>query len=140
MLKMKEKEIGEVLVIEDDKIFATVHNHMLKRTLGCEPKIFANAQSAVEFLDSEKNKTRNSLILLDLNMPGMNGWDFMEAICNKEYRDQILVIIVTSSLFWEDYNRSKDYDQVIAYFTKPLKKEKLQDLLERKNLVIKGSN
>lgn len=140
MLKMKEKEIGEVLVIEDDKIFATVHNHMLKRTLGCEPKSFMNAEAAIEFLDSEKNKNRNSLVLLDLNMPGMNGWDFLEAIREKEYRDQILVIIVTSSLFWEDYNRSKDYEQVIAYFTKPLKKEKLEDLLNRKNLVIKGSN
>lgn len=138
---MKEREINDVLVIEDDKIFATVHKHMLKKNLECEPEIFMNTEAAIEFLDSEKQGTRNWLILLDLNMPGMNGWDFLEVISEKEYRDQILVIIVTSSLFWEDYNRSKDYDQVIAYFTKPLKKEKLRDLLDRKNLVVKkGKN
>lgn len=128
-------------MIEDDKIFATVHTHMLKRTLHCEPKVFTSAKSAVDFLDSEKHITQKSLILLDLNMPGMNGWEFLENVCRKEYRDQLLVIIVTSSLFWEDYNRSKEYDQVIAYFTKPLKKEKLKDLLDRKNLVVKkGGN
>lgn len=140
MLKMKEKKINDVLVIEDDKIFATVHTHMIKKNLGCVPKIFLNAKSAIEFLDSEFDDTRTSLVLLDLNMPEMNGWDFMEAISKKEYSNQLLVIIVTSSLFWEDYNRSKDYEQVIAYFTKPLKQEKLKNLLNKKNIVVHGKN
>ena len=140
MFKMHEQFIGEVLVIEDDKIFSTLHAHTVKQTLGIEPQNFENAQDAIRFLDSAKSCKEKTLILLDLNMPGMNGWQFLDAISQKAYIREILIVIVTSSLFGEDYNRSLDYEQVIGYFTKPLKKEKFYDLVKRKSLVFSQKN
>lgn len=138
MLRMQERKIGRVIVVEDDMILATVHTHLVRQIFKCEPEVFSRAEDAIDFVDSEKDNNEYKLILLDLNMPGMSGWDFLDNISKRNYADKILVVIVTSSLFWEDYNRSKNYSQVIAYFTKPLKKEKFRELINRKNIVIKS--
>ena len=135
MFRMHEQFIGEVLVIEDDKIFSTLHAHMVEQTLGVKPQNFENAEEAIRFLDSKKSCKGKKLILLDLNMPGMNGWQFLDAVSHKAYIEEVLIVIVTSSLFGEDYNRSMNYKQVIAYFTKPLKKEKFNEFLKQKNMV-----
>ncbi|AVR44447.1 response regulator [Christiangramia fulva] len=134
---MEEKEINEVLVIEDDKIFATVHTHMVRKTLGVDPQIFEKATDAVGFLDKRRKKGGYSLILLDLNMPGMNGWEFLDVISQKEYYREMLVVIVTSSMFCEDYRRSQNYKQVIAYHTKPFKREQLSEMIKNNNLEVK---
>ncbi len=122
----------DVLVIEDDKIFATVHTHMVRKTLAFDPKVFEKAEEAVEYLDYGREKRDRCLILLDLNMSGMNGWEFLDAISKKDYKDDILVLIVTSSLFWEDQKRSQNYQQVIAYLTKPMKMEQFRELVNDK--------
>lgn len=71
------------------------------------------------------------LVLLDINMPVMNGWAFLDACKVKKFGFHICVIIVTSSLFNEDCEKAKEYDQIIGYYTKPLKQERLKEVLRK---------
>ncbi len=137
MLRKREKKISRVLVIEDDRIFCKIHGHIVKQTLNVQPEIFEKAKEAIEFLDSEEEREGQSLVLLDLNMPEVSGWEFLDIISEKAYRQEVFVVIITSSPFKEDYERSKNYEQVVAYLTKPLKKENFLELLKRENIIFK---
>ncbi|SDR66995.1 response regulator [Gramella sp. MAR_2010_147] len=71
-------------------------------------------------------KDENALIFLDLNMPVMNGWDFLEAMKNKNVRHQI--IILTSSTSKIDRDKAKEYPCVLKYMVKPMNKKKFSEL------------
>ncbi len=73
------------------------------------------------------------LIVLDLNMPMMNGWDILEFLQKEYYKEQIPVAIFTSSIDLRDASRSKHYRNVIGHFVKPITRnllEKIKDSLE----------
>ena len=70
----------------------------------------------------------DALIFLDLNMPVMNGWDFLEAIKDKNISHQI--IILTSSTSKIDKDKAKEYPCVIKYMVKPMNKKKFSELSE----------
>ncbi|WP_055412174.1 response regulator [Nonlabens sp. YIK11] len=72
------------------------------------------------------------LIFLDINMPEMNGWQFLEALKNVRYNFPIQVAIVTSSIDPEDQKRSSTYDMVTTLLTKPVAANELQDMLQSK--------
>lgn len=73
-------------------------------------------------------KEENALIFLDLNMPVMNGWDFLEAIKDRKINHQI--IILTSSTSQLDKAKAGEYPCVIKYMVKPMNKEKFSELTE----------
>lgn len=125
----------KVLVVEDDKIFAKVHSHFVKKAMHIDAIISDNARDAIQYLQEKDQAKGTCLILLDLNMPEMNGWEFLDAISNNDEFQNILVIIVTSSLYSEDYKRSKAYDKVIGYFTKPLKFEEIEELFIKERII-----
>ncbi|MUP45411.1 response regulator [Gramella sp. BOM4] len=135
MNKLREIRVDEVLVIEDDPIFSTLNAHLIKTSLGATCRIFEDASAAMNYLDDAKPNDGKKLILLDLNLPGMSGWDFLDAVAKKSYRDELVVIIITSSLFKEDKSRSKNYSQVIAYFTKPVKRNEFNDFLSNQSII-----
>lgn len=72
------------------------------------------------------NGDENALIFLDLNMPVMNGWEFMEAMKDKNIFHRI--IILTSSTSAIDKDRAKKYPCVIKYMEKPLNKKKFSEV------------
>ncbi len=111
----------KVLVVDDDEIFLLLHDcnvtdsGLAPSTLG-----FEEATKALEYLDAEHNADDYYLILLDINMPVMNGWQFLDAVEQRPYSDQIFVIIVTSSIDYEDRIKAQGYSHVIDYIEKPL--------------------
>ena len=71
------------------------------------------------------------LIFLDINMPRMNGWEFMNAYNQLEVaqKGKIVVIMLTTSLMASDKNKARELE-VPAYKIKPLTDEMLRELLE----------
>ncbi|HYG37311.1 MAG TPA: response regulator [Cytophagales bacterium] len=114
----------EVLIVEDDEILVLIHESWVKKSLiSVNPISFFNGKAALDYFLNNHKKDKQYLILLDLNMPVMDGWDFLENISNYEFAEQIHVVIVSSSTTLKDKEKATTYKNVIAFIEKPINME-----------------
>lgn len=110
----------KVLIIDDDSIVIFIQEKMLKKYgITDAPSSFQDARKAIAFLETQKSEDI-FLILLDINMPGMNGWEFLEIIRSMEISEKVLVFMVTSSIDSFDKEKAKNYKNVISFIEKPI--------------------
>lgn len=115
-----------IFLIDDDEVSNYLAETILQ-TSGITNKfsVFKHAMAAVEAIENEWP----DLILLDLNMPGLTGFEFLE-ICKKNYPKLIeRIVILSSSTFEKDLTKASDYG-VKKYLVKPLKKEDLKNIIK----------
>jgi CheY-like chemotaxis protein len=117
------------LLVDDDFIFRTIAVRQIE-LFGVTQQVLQadNGQKAVELLSNLESKELPEAILLDLNMPIMNGWDFLENIANSSLKAKLKTVpiwIVTSSINPEDIEKSKTFSMVRGFLNKPLKEEDL---------------
>lgn len=129
-MELKERA-EEILIVEDDIIVSRLHKFALSKMVDHEVRIALNGKEAIDHLDSRTESLGKILVLLDINMPVMNGWDFLIECNKRKYCEKIAVAIVTSSPFQEDARRAKKFEQVVGYYTKPLKPGHLEEIFER---------
>ncbi|MEB2775573.1 response regulator [Algoriphagus sp. D3-2-R+10] len=119
--------VDQILLIDDDPVINFVHSKIVRRKLPDTPLlIFENGLKAMSHLKS--NPMNSYLIFLDLNMPELDGWGFLEAISLEAKDIDLQVHIVTSSVDPEDKMKSKNYNQVSSFLVKPLKADDLEDI------------
>lgn len=122
-------------VVEDDRITATITQFIIKKDLRCPlVQTFSNGQLAFDQLKTvvQTGDRVPDLILLDLNMPLMDGWEFLDAFGTLPLAQEVCVFILTSSIQQEDVEKATHYKEVKGYFSKPLGKEnvhRMQSLL-----------
>lgn len=129
-MKKKRDNVLEILLVEDDDVVARLHRFAVENLVENNVGIVENGKEAIEYL--EKNMCPNKIIfiLLDLNMPVMDGWQFLEALHEKNYSGNVFVVILTSSSYKEDFLKAQKYQRVVGYHTKPLTRLKLLEILE----------
>jgi CheY-like chemotaxis protein len=118
-----------VLLVDDDFVFTFLNKKIISSLKFVnEIDTAQNGQQAIEMLSAsvESDRPLPDIILLDLNMPVMDGFEFLDAFKSMKLpqKDRIKIIIVTSSMHPDDVQRAKDYG-VTSYLTKPLKEEGL---------------
>jgi CheY-like chemotaxis protein len=119
----------KVFIIDDDELSTFLTKHWLVREGLCEEvQAFISAEEALATLQQCPDLLLPQVIFLDLNMPVMSGWEFLDALAPERERlkDRIRIYILTSSLDLHDEARSKDYDLVAAFIHKPIKPEDIQ--------------
>lgn len=116
-----------VLLIDDDEVSNFICSRLLERSgFAQEVIVTLNARSALDYLqDCDDVRNWPDVILLDINMPVMDGWDFLAAYkqLDAQARSQTRLFLFSSSCHEEDVARSKTYDDVEEYLFKPLTRE-----------------
>lgn len=136
------KQLDKILIVDDD-LTSTFLVQMLLEDLQVATHIATatNGKEALDYIDAHcEGETKTDqlapasfcpeLILLDINMPVMNGFEFLEACrqrpCFKD--NQVKVVMLSSSAAQIDIQQAKAY-QVSEYIVKPLTEEKLMELI-----------
>ena len=112
-----------IYVVEDDQITAIIAEEVLKRNhVGARIETYVNGQMAFDQLTAvvRDGEYIPDLILLDLNMPLMDGWDFLQAFTGLGIQKQVPIFVLTSSIRPDDRERALRYEVVKGYFSKPL--------------------
>ncbi len=108
-----------ILLVEDDRIDAMTVKRALKEIKAINPlEILGNGEEALEFLRDPNNKIP-AIILLDLNMPKMNGIEFLKIAKQDEKLRKIPVVVLTTSK--EEQDRIESFNlNVSGYIVKPV--------------------
>lgn len=118
----------DVVIIDDDAVVLFLHKILVEKSpLSSSLFCFDNGSDAYSYLCNRTTK-EPLLVLLDINMPGMSGWDLLEKISEEHCDDNVWVVMVTSSINSSDKERAARYSQVIDYLEKPLSKEACETL------------
>ncbi|WP_425392037.1 response regulator [Ekhidna sp.] len=118
--------IKSVLLVDDDPANNFVHKLMITR-LGLADEIVAmeSVKEALDYLETE----HPDVILLDINMPALSGWDFMDRFSSMNIASETKVYMVSSSVNPEDRERAVKNDLIADFIEKPLKAEHLRQML-----------
>lgn len=121
--------IDELLLIDDDAITNYVNQNIVEDLFkNTTISVFYNGCQALDRILS--NPSINYLIFLDLNMPVMNGWEFLEALLPHRYNIHLTIHIVSSSIDPEDMNRAKEHPLVKSFIEKPLNHVALKTIID----------
>ena len=116
----------------DDNFF---HERVIRKANAAEHIVtYRDAQDALEHLKAkESNGDKHpELIFLDINMPGMNGWEFLTEyrMLDQKFHSKAIVVMLTTSDSPEDKQKAKEFKVSLDFKTKPLTKEMLEDIIE----------
>lgn len=132
---MKNK-LDTILLVDDDPIsnFITEETIREKGLLRSQLLTVADGRQALAYLQQlfvdgspENGQEKNVLVLLDLSMPVMDGFEFLEELQTQLFRQGLIVAVLTSSDHQRDMNLAEKYD-IAAYLQKPVSPEDLGEL------------
>lgn len=117
-----------ILVIDDDKVSHLILKKLASRLEGLSSLHFQDFNKLREFIeDFAGQSVPIDLVLLDLSMPQMSGWDFLEHF--GTFFKEIPVLILTSSIDIKDIERARQHPLVNGYVVKPLAMNTLEKIL-----------
>ena len=126
------KKIDIACIIDDDPIFIFGTKKIMQIANFCKSfMIFHNGKQAYDKLKIiiENGSQLPDLILLDLNMPIWDGWQFLDEFVKIPNEKSITIYIITSSVDPADVIRAKSYDMVSNYIVKPITMVELKQIL-----------
>jgi len=126
-------KIDVACIIDDDPVFVFGTKRTMELIDFCNGMlVFQNGKEAINYLKPVivNGDRPPELILLDLNMPIMDGWEFLEQFIKIPTLHQIVIYIVSSSIDPNDMDRAKQYEQVSNYIIKPVTPENLKEILQ----------
>ncbi len=125
---MKNKVI---CIIDDDPIYQILINKIIAMSKTEYDVIsFKNGKEALDSLTASMEESLPEIILLDIEMPVMDGWDFMSHIekALSKKRKKSSIYIVSSSIAHEDKEKAKSFPEIAGYFSKPMDTNKILEI------------
>ena len=124
----------QILLVDDDEINNFLSNELIRFY---QPNVaiisMLYVEEALEYLSQKiiQKQELPEIILVDINMPHLNGWDFMDAFEKMEAEaiKNVRVYVYTSSIYYKDLEKVKSYKSVIKLITKPFTDEMISEIL-----------
>jgi CheY-like chemotaxis protein len=135
---MKQK-LKCILVIDDDEP-TNFFTRMILEEMECAEHVqtVQSGQEALEYLGKSESDGNDEslypspdLIFLDINMPAMNGWEFLEEYKQISVKHRIIMVMLTTSLFPEDKSRAESIPEISGFENKPITDEKVKAVVEK---------
>jgi len=122
-------------IIDDDQIYQLVMRRTIEQSGAIESILqFYDGEEAINYFKQKYNSSEGlpDLILLDINMPFMDGWQFLDEFVKIPFKSDYkkTIFIISSSSTSEDLNKAKKYNVVSGYHVKPITKDKFEEILQ----------
>lgn len=134
--------LEQILCIDDDPITLMLCKKVISKSSFSHEIITAqNGEEALHHFNTlkytnDKNKRKPELIFLDLNMPIMGGWEFLDHFTSPDYSEfnSAPVIVLSSTIDPEDLAKAKKYPIIIDFLSKPITQQMLEYLKKKIDL------
>ncbi|UYQ93332.1 response regulator [Chitinophaga horti] len=129
-----------ILLVDDDHATNFINSMIIKRAqLDVHVQVVTNGQEALDYLTGTGDFANNTnyilpgIVFLDINMPAMNGWEFLDEYHKlpEEKKAGIVIAMLTTSLNPDDERKANGIDDIRGFLNKPLTVEKLLEVIER---------
>ena len=117
------KQQYSTFIIDDDPIFVLLFKKIIEKSNRFnQVQNFPDGQYAINELIKMVNEGKDlpDIIFLDLNMPNIDGWQFLDAIENHTFVAKVNIYIVSSSIDNHEIERAKRYTSVKSFISKPI--------------------
>jgi|3_EtaG_2_1085321.scaffolds.fasta_scaffold10441_3 CheY-like chemotaxis protein len=119
----------ETLIIDDDEISIMLTTHMIKNMpFAKEVNTFSDGIYAFKHLQETYSTDAQYIIILDINMPLMDGWEFLNKIKRLVSHNNTKVFMLSSSTDQQDIEKAKNTELVKGFFSKPIQKEHIEEI------------
>jgi len=129
-----------IMLVDDDEINNFITVKLIRKAFpDAVLSTFLNGRLAIDKLkDIVQNKPDNvpDYILLDINMPVMNGWEFLEEykLLKFDSDQKVTIYILSSSVFSNDIDKAKSYESVANFISKPLNLDSIKEVFDVLNV------
>jgi CheY-like chemotaxis protein len=116
-------KMGLIYIIDDDDIFVFVVRKLLLKSNHFDEVInIGNGLEAIDLLiyEYETNKKLPEIIFLDLNMPVLDGWQFLDQVEKLPFKELLRIYIISSSIDVKEIEKAKTYSTVKSFVSKPI--------------------
>jgi response regulator of citrate/malate metabolism len=121
----------EIILVEDDLVTTMLHERVVQKVL---PEAivhkFSDGKTVYDFIVSNNHPEKRYLVLLDLTMRIMDGWEFLDSMLEQDTHCKMAVVVITTSVDPDDFFKSRDYPQVFGFYGKPFTINQFQDVLQ----------
>jgi CheY-like chemotaxis protein len=135
------RKLNCVLLVDDDFATNFINKKIIQKTYFTEHiQVALNGKEAIDYL-SKQGKFKSTpnefphpqLILLDINMPVMDGWEFIDAYknLNLKNKEEIVVVMLSSSFNPADRAKAESIAEISAFKQKPINKEALLEIFDK---------
>jgi CheY-like chemotaxis protein len=128
-----KKKLNCILLVDDNHDDNVFHQIILKNIdIVNRIDVVLNGVEALAYLKKE-NQIPPELIFLDINMPRMNGWEFLEQYKHlaAHQKARVVIIILTTSANPDDIKKAKEIEEVTGFETKPLSEKIMTEILNQ---------
>lgn len=131
----KIKDLNCILLVDDDEFTNYVNQKIIEKAqIKTHVQLTTSAEEALDYLRERGHAPapQPGIIFLDLNMPGMNGFEFLQEYdqFHDEQKAHIIVVVLTSSDHPHEMEKIKKNKDVVAFWTKPLRPQAVADLVD----------
>jgi len=128
------KKINTFCIIDDDDIYQFTTSLLLKKSdLVNKIIVFSNGLKAINFLKDEMGNVENipDVLFLDINMPVMDGWEFLEEylLIRSMMPKTVVIYMVSSSVDEKDVLKAKSISVLSGYLVKPISSQNIVEVI-----------